>query len=43
LFVSLEVIYALVPLTKRFVAGGTETAILWLDFGGPAVMGLEAR
>src|SRR5215471_19137867 len=29
LFVSLQVIYALVPLTKRFVVIGTEAATLW--------------
>src|SRR6266567_3869504 len=32
LFVSLEVIYALVPLTKRFAAIGTEAATLWAGF-----------
>jgi hypothetical protein len=43
LLISLKIIYALVPLTKRFVVIGTEAARCALDFGGPAVMGLEAR
>ncbi len=43
LFVSMKFIYALVPLAKRFIAIGTEAATRGLDFGGPAVIGLEAR
>jgi hypothetical protein len=43
LLMSLEIICSLVPLTKRFVVIGTEAARCALDFGGPAVLGLEAR
>jgi len=42
LFVSVEIIHALIPLTKRFHRdrGSPRRG---LDFGGPAVMGPRAR